>query len=116
MGYVEEMCDDLTIIKDGSIVISDKIKNIKREMGKGRIFLEAENMPGDQLELYLKSQMPDFEYLKKDSGLIIDLQGSNKEDFLQNLLDIQVNIKTFGAYEPSVYDIFIALAGGGQDE
>lgn len=116
MGYVEEMCDDLTIIKDGSIVISDKIKNIKKEMGKGRIFLEAENMPGDQLELYLKSQMPDFEYLKKDSGLIIDLQGSNKEDFLQNLLDIQVNIKTFGAYEPSVYDIFIALAGGGQDE
>lgn len=116
MGYVEEMCDDLTIIKDGSIVISDKIKNIKREMGKGRIFLEAENMPGDQLELYLKSQMPDFEYLKKDSGLIIDLQGSNKEDFLQNLLDIQIHIKSYGAYEPSVYDIFIALAGGGQDE
>lgn len=116
MGYVEEMCDDLTIIKDGSIVISDKIKNIKKEMGKGRIFLEAENMPGHELELYLKSQMPDFEYLKKDSGLIIDLQGSKKEDFLQNLLDIQVHIKTFGAYEPSVYDIFIALAGGGQDE
>ncbi len=116
MGYVEEMCDDLTIIKDGSIVISDKIKNIKKEMGKGRIFLEAENMPGDQLELYLKSQMPDFEYLKKDSGLIIDLQGSNKEDFLQNLLDIQIHIKSYGAYEPSVYDIFIALAGGGQDE
>ncbi|WP_054251876.1 ABC transporter ATP-binding protein [Neofamilia massiliensis] len=116
MGYVEEMCDDLTIIKDGSIVISDKIKSIKKEMGKGRIFLEAENMPGHELELYLKSQMPDFEYLKKDSGLIIDLQGSKKEDFLQNLLDIQVHIKTFGAYEPSVYDIFIALAGGGQDE
>lgn len=116
MGYVEEICDDLTIIKDGSIVISDKIKSIKKEMGKGRIFLEAENMPGHELELYLKSQMPDFEYLKKDSGLIIDLQGSKKEDFLQNLLDIQVHIKTFGAYEPSVYDIFIALAGGGQDE
>lgn len=116
MGYVEEMCDDLTIIKDGSIVISDKIKNIKKEMGKGRIFLEAENMPGHELELYLKSQMPDFEYQRKDSGLIIDLQGSKKEDFLQNLLDIQVHIKTFGAYEPSVYDIFIALAGGGQDE
>lgn len=116
MGYVEEMCDDLTIIKDGSIVISDKIKNIKREMGKGRIYLEAENMPVDELKLYLKSQMPDFEYLKKDRGLIIDLNGSKKEDFLQNLLDIQVHIKTFGAYEPSVYDIFIALAGGGQDE
>lgn len=116
MGYVEEMCDDLTIIKDGSIVISDKIKNIKKEMGKGRIFLEAENMPGHELELYLKSQIPDFEYQRKDSGLIIDLQGSKKEDFLQNLLDIQVHIKTFGAYEPSVYDIFIALAGGGQDE
>lgn len=116
MGYVEEMCDDLTIIKDGSIVISDKIKNIKKEMGKGRIFLEAENMPGHELELYLKSQMPDFEYQRKDNGLIIDLQGSKKEDFLQNLLDIQVGIKVFGAYEPSVYDIFIALAGGGQDE
>lgn len=85
-------------------------------MGKGRIFLEAENMPENELELYLKSQMPDFEYQRKDSGLIIDLQGSKKEDFLQNLLDIQVGIKTFGAYEPSVYDIFIALAGGGQDE
>lgn len=116
MGYVEEMCDDLTIIKDGLIVISDKIKNIKSQMGKGRIFLEAENMPENELELYLKSQMPDFEYQRKDSGLIIDLQGSKKEDFLQNLLDIQVGIKTFGAYEPSVYDIFIALAGGGQDE
>ncbi|MDO5028390.1 MAG: ATP-binding cassette domain-containing protein [Bacillota bacterium] len=116
MGYVEEMCDDLTLIKDGSIVLSDSIKNIKKEMGKGRIFLEADNMSADNLESYLRSQMPDFQYSRNKDQLIIDLKGYSKEKFLQGLLDIQVGLASFGDYQPSLYDIFISTVGGDQDE
>lgn len=116
MGYVEEMCEDLTIIKDGNIVVSDTINNIKRKIGAGRISLVSENMSLDNLDLYLKSQMPEIETSKKKDSLIITLFGKTKEEFLQQLLNIQVGIKSFGDYEPSVYDIFISAVGGEKDE
>lgn len=111
MGYVEEICKELTIIDKGAIVVSDTIENIKSKIGQGRVKLTAENMDCKTLEMYLRSQINNISISKLDDGLVIDLQGKEKNDFLQELLDIGVNIKTFGVYEPSIYDIFINVVG-----
>lgn len=111
MGYVEEMCEELTIIDKGNIVVSDSIENIKRELGGGRIELSSGNMDVDSLEIYIKSQIPEINIVKKENSVVVDLNEIKKEDFIQQLLDINLDIKNFGDYEPSVYDIFIDAVG-----
>ncbi len=111
MGYVEEMCDEITIIDKGNIVVSDSIENVKRELGGGRIELSSGNMDVDSLEFYIKSQIPNISVLKKENFVVVDLNEIKKEDFIQQLLDINLDIKNFGDYEPSVYDIFIDAVG-----
>lgn len=111
MGYVEEMCEELTIIEKGNIVVSDSIANIKKEMGGGRVTLSAEKMDLDSLEMYLRSQISNLELSRAEDSLVINLNDRNKNSFLQELLDIGLDIKYFGEYEPSVYDIFINSVG-----
>lgn len=111
MGYVEEMCEELTIIDKGNIVVSDSIENIKSELGRGRIEISSGDMDIDSLEMYVKSQIPEINIIKKENSLVIDLNDIKKDDFLQQLLNISVDIKSFGDYEPSVYDIFINAVG-----
>ncbi len=115
MGYVEDMCDDLTIINKGDIVVSDTISNIKKKEGRGRLALKADNMDLDQLELYIKSQIGNVEVERIDDSLVISLNNSDKKDFLQDLLNIGVSIERFENYEPSLYDIFIDTVGGNNE-
>lgn len=112
MGYVEEMCDDLTIIHKGDIVVSDTISNIKKEIGAGRISISAENMTLDELELYLRTQIPQLKFERLYENLIVSIDNMEKSSFIQNLLDIGVEIEKFSNYEPSVYDIFLKTVGG----
>lgn len=112
MGYVEEMCDDLTIIHKGDIVVSDTISNIKKEIGAGRISISAENMTLDELELYLRTQIPQIKFERLNENLIVSIDNMEKSSFIQNLLDIGVEIEKFSNYEPSVYDIFLKTVGG----
>lgn len=112
MGYVEEMCDDLTIIHKGDIVVSDTISNIKKEIGAGRISISAENMTLDELELYLRTQIPQLKFERLNENLIVSIDNMEKSSFIQNLLDIGVEIEKFSNYEPSVYDIFLKTVGG----
>ena len=112
MGYFEEMCDDLTIIHKGDIVVSDTISNIKKEIGAGRISISAENMTLDELELYLRTQIPQLKFERLNENLIVSIDNMEKSSFIQNLLDIGVEIEKFSNYEPSVYDIFLKTVGG----
>ena len=44
MSYVEEFCDEIAIINKGEIVLSGNLKNIKKDFGKNRLILSANNM------------------------------------------------------------------------
>ena len=111
MGYVEEMCTDLVIINNGDIVVSGKIKDIKNELGMGRIAILADDMDRSDLELYLKSQFDNLGIENIKDDLVITLKDMSKSTFLQELLNINVNLKKFADYEPTMYDIFIKAVG-----
>lgn len=111
MGYVEDMCDSLTIIDDGHIVESDSIEKIKKDMGEGRINISAENMNKDELKLYLRSQMEYLKIEEREKGLVIKLIDKSKDEFLQDLLDIGVTLEEFSNYKPTLYDIFLTKVG-----
>ena len=44
MGYVEEVCDDVTLIHEGSIRLTGDLDQIKREMGENLLLLRIEGL------------------------------------------------------------------------
>lgn len=114
MSYVEEFCEDIVIINHGDVVLSGNIDDIKSEYGKGRKIISATNYSLEELENMCRSKMADkVEVLGKNkSAVIISLkEGTNQWDVLDAFKSHNVDVKIFGAYEPSLNDIFVSRVG-----
>lgn len=114
MSYVEDFCENIVIINQGNVVLEGELKEIKKEFGKGRIILSAENYTLQRLKEICESKfinMALVKHIKKDY-LILELQGTyKKKQFLEEILKADIDLEHFGNYEPSLNDIFVAKAG-----
>ena len=112
MGYVEEVCDDVTLIHEGSIRLTGDLDQIKREMGENKLQLRIEGLEDAALAEKLQAQFPGLQVQHHENGLILDT-GSRVTQ--QNILDfVSANgwaIRGFGLYTPSLNDIFLAKVG-----
>ncbi len=114
MSYVEEFCEDIAIINQGEVVLSGQLKEIKKEYGKNRLILSAENYTLSALHTKLNKEMNEFvEVAKQKKGfLILELaQGKTKKQVLEKLGKTDIDVELFGRYEPSLNDIFVAKVG-----
>lgn len=118
MSYVEEFCDNIAIINHGEVVLDGELKDIKKEYGKNRMILSAENYTLEQLA---KKIMLDFNgqlivsEIKKEF-LVLELIGDmTKSMLLKALSDSDIDIEHYGRYEPSLNDIFVARVGEEQE-
>ena len=50
MSYVEEFCEDIAIINKGNIALSGNLKEIKKDFGKNRLILSANNYSLENLK------------------------------------------------------------------
>ncbi|MGI6696271.1 MAG: ABC transporter ATP-binding protein [Christensenellales bacterium] len=111
MGYVEEVCDDVTLIHNGDILLSGNLDEIKRAEGKDKLFLSVLS-DGEAWKEDLQSAFPALIILPGDEGLILDTQGQvSQGDILGWLAGQNLVIRQFSLYEPSLNDIFIQKAG-----
>ena len=110
MSYVEEFCDDITLINHGQILVNDDLQKIKNEMGKGKIRIEPKEIERSELKRIIQ-EMPD---ISKDSieedkdSLIVSLMQGSKQ-FLTQIIEKDIEIKLFASYHPTLTDIFIKL-------
>ncbi len=112
MGYVEEVCDDITLIHEGRILLSGSLDAIKREMGEGKLQLRAEGLPDAALADKMKAAFPGMDSSAHENGLILDTKGEiGQNDILRFVQREALTILSFGLYTPSLNDIFIAKAG-----
>ncbi|WJD83662.1 ABC transporter ATP-binding protein [Priestia megaterium] len=106
MDHVEELCDDICLLQNGTSLLKGDINEIKSKFGKKKIILrshhqepEINNLPGvesvnkvsDKLIIYLKDQSyreSIFEYVVKDGF-----------------------VETFSAETPNLEEIFKAKVG-----
>ncbi len=114
MSYVEEFCDNIAIINQGEVVLSGRLKEIKKEYGKNRMMLSAENLDGKVLADKLSaeySSLVEVSEIKKDF-LVLELKdGITAKDLLKKLSESDIDVEKFGRYEPSLNDIFVAKVG-----
>lgn len=118
MSYVEEFCDNIAIINKGDVVLSGHLKEIKKDYGKNRLVLSAENYNLSALSEKITGEFAGMVSVmeKKKEFLILELLGNTtKKQFMQALGGSDIDIEHFGRYEPSLNDIFVARVGN-EDE
>ena len=114
MSYVEEFCDAIAVINQGEVVLEGDLKEIKREYGRDRLMLAAENMDGGQLEETLSRDFAGLVRVcgRKKEFLILELTGSaGRRQVMERLAASEIEVERFGSYAPSLNDIFVAKVG-----
>lgn len=114
MSYVEEFCEDIAIINHGDVVLSGNLDAIKEEYGKGRKILSANNHDLESLKNLCETKLSDkvkVLFVNKHY-VVLDLNdGVDQWQLIDALKALNVDVKTFGAYEPSLNDIFVSKVG-----
>lgn len=114
MSYVEEFCEEIAIINKGEIVLSGNLKEIKKEFGKHRLILSANNYTLEELTSFCKETLKDIitVYEIKKNFIVLELcEDHTKNDLLGRLLNTDIDIERFAIYEPTLTDIFVLKAG-----
>ncbi len=111
MAYVEEFCDDITLINQGRILVNDALDKVKAEMGRGKYRILSDNIGFSEL----KEILADLPYIESDQifadriSLIFPLREENRNQLLQDLISRNVGIALFSTYQPALNDIFVTL-------
>ncbi|MCI8401930.1 MAG: ATP-binding cassette domain-containing protein [Lachnospiraceae bacterium] len=114
MSYVEEFCDNIAIINQGEVVLEGELREIKREYGRNRLMLSAENLDQDELEERLRSNFAGLVQIsgRKKEFLILELAGTTRrQQVMERLASSDIEVERFGSYAPSLNDIFVAKVG-----
>ena len=114
MSYVEEFCEDIAIINKGNIALSGNLKDIKKEYGKNRLILSANNYSLNELKDICEnnfSHLVSIYEIKKDFLILELCKNCSKNSFLKSIIDYDIDIENFSVYEPSLTDIFVLKAG-----
>lgn len=106
MNYIEEFCENIAIIKDGSIVLAGNLSDIKRSYERNKIILECSDIEKVKNSINYRSEAI------KD-GLLIHLEKeSQKGDIIKQLAAMEIDINTIKVYEPDLNSIFIEYTEG----
>ena len=112
MGYVEEVCDDVTLIHEGNIVLTGDLEKIKLEEGRDKLFLSLLNREENGLKDELQAAFPELQVTRGREGWILDTRGLRlQKPLMAWLAQKELPIRRFGLYEPSLTDIFIDKVG-----
>lgn len=108
MSHVENFCDNIALIKDGSNVLTGNLKEIKKNMGEGRLRLSFYNDAVNYLQDI-------FDMVGQDNVKISDndiiVRTSDKASELANYAINKDNFRAIAKYEPSLEEIFIEAVG-----
>lgn len=112
MTYVEEFCDEITLIEQGRIILSGNLNEIKNAMGKSKIRLKSANFLNGELKEKLRSISESLDISEDKKSLIIRLpENNNLSNFLNQCLKSGIEIEMISPYQPSLTDIFIQKVG-----
>ncbi|MBO5424713.1 MAG: ATP-binding cassette domain-containing protein [Lachnospiraceae bacterium] len=114
MSYVEEFCEDIAIINHGDVVLAGNLDDIKEEYGKGRKIISATNYTLDELKSICEEKLADkikVLFVSKHYVVVDVNEGVTQWQILEALKELHIDVKTFGAYEPSLNDIFVSKVG-----
>jgi ABC-2 type transport system ATP-binding protein len=104
MNQVEELCDDVVMINNGTVALSGEVAKIRRKH-RGNVLKVTSNPPPDGLR-GIKDVEKD-----RDGFRLRMVRGTKPEDVLAQLMEQGASIERFEVAMPSMEDIFVQVAG-----
>ena len=105
MNYIEEFCDDILIMKNGEIMISGNIKQIKQSYERDKLEIESREAKKIKADYSSESE------IISSSNLIFKMKtAEQKQKTMQKLIG-KYDIDSIGILEPTLNDIFVEYAG-----
>lgn len=112
MNYVEEFCDEITLIDQGKVILSGNLKQLKSELGKSRLRLKSNHLSQNELIKVLNDNVKDIKVDYDKQSLIIEcLNNKTKQELLEDIVRLKIDVELFTHYEPSLNDIFVMKVG-----
>ncbi len=101
MNYIEELCPEIAILNGGNIVLSGRIRDIKRSYDRRRMVIDT---PDPQL---VANTIP-WRSETSNGQVLVDLpELSDREALLKYLSSISTSVDCVKVFEPTLNDIFI---------
>ncbi len=107
MEQAEKLCDHICMISRGRKVIDGSMAEVKSRFGKNSIQLEVVGDGGFVSSLAGIRKVTDF-----NNYLELELEQGADTDSILKAVTQRVSVRRFALVEPSLYSIFIDMAGG----
>ncbi len=107
MDFAEKLCDHITMIDRGKILLSDSLVNLKSKFGQRNVSL---NFSGDISFLNHNPIVEKIEDFGNTVGIKVKSPDQTQQ-LLKLLVDNNVQVNKFDANEISLHEIFIQVAG-----
>ncbi|MEB1807972.1 MAG: ABC transporter ATP-binding protein [Bacillaceae bacterium] len=106
MEHVEELCEHLVILHNGSPVVGGNIRDVKRSFGKMNVVIRAD------FSLEFLDQLEGIQKVKHTKeGAIVQIAAEETAHKLFQLLATKGFVRKFEIEDPSLHDIFIEKVG-----
>ncbi len=110
MTNVQEICDDLLMIRDGDLVLNGTVQEVRNHFGKTRIRISGQ---------YTKEQLEALPHvrsaqLEKDGNWLLKIDDESAGEALFDDLTKGQYVETFVQEAPSLDEIFKHVAQGGK--
>ena len=105
MSYIEEFCDQIAIINNGSVAIQGELYELKRNYVRDRLVISTTMT--EQIKAEYGASCKDW-----DNGtLLLQLSDPTQKQTVMKHLVETYDIDAVRVYEPSLNDIFVEYAG-----
>ncbi|MCT8138309.1 ABC transporter ATP-binding protein [Anaerobacillus sp. CMMVII] len=111
MRNVEELCEDLLMLKKGKPVLHGSLREIKRSYGMKSISIRADY----DLD-FLKAVNGVLSLEKSKDGATVKVENEKVAEDVFRMIMEKGFVRKFEVEEPSLHDIFIDKVGGDADE
>lgn len=107
MNNVEEICDHLLMLRDGSVVLKGTVKEIREQFGRTKLFLET---PMSHQEL---NELPGVKSVRttNEGVYLLDLEDASYGKQIFDIVTKDGFIPTFSQQPPTLEEIFKLKAG-----
>jgi len=107
MEHVEELCENICILRKGKAVVQGNLQEIKRSFGKKTLIIHADDMDLSALEA-LDGVLT---YRQTANGCILQIENEAVSQTILHELQGKGFVRKFEIEEPTLNDIFIAKVG-----
>lgn len=104
MNYIEEFCDQIAILKDGKVVLSGDLYDLKRNYVRDRLVISTPM--AEQIKAEYGEACKNWE----NGTLLLQLSDPTQKQSVMRHLVENYDIDVVKVYEPSLNDIFVEYA------